>query len=134
MLYLYTYSITLVVMGMIDAVWLYVMTSRFYKPYLGHLLSPAPNLTAAVLFYVLYAMGLTGLVIVPGIESHTSLLKVGVMGALFGLVAYGTYDLTNLATLKSWPCVVSLVDMVWGSGVSAVVCVISVWLYRLIHV
>jgi uncharacterized membrane protein len=117
----------------IDGVWLATMSKRFYAARLGSLMTASPRLAPAGVFYLLYALGITLLVAVPAVNDGTALLKVFAYGALLGLVAYGTYDLTNQATLKDWPVVVTVVDLVWGALLTGVVSIISVALTRLIN-
>lgn len=114
----------------IDAVWLSVMTKRFYTPNLGHLLAEAPKFGPAIVFYALYVVGVLYFVILPALEGGSSPLRVFLSGALFGLVAYGTYDLTNQATLKDWPVVVTAVDLVWGACLTGFVALIAVVVSR----
>ena len=97
-----------------DAVWLSQMSSRFYRPAIGELLAAKPNFAAAALFYLLYVTGVLLLAVVPAAEKH-SLAAAATLGALVGLVAYGTYDLTNQATLADWPLRLTLIDMAWGT-------------------
>lgn len=123
--FLASFLSSLLAMLAIDAVWLFTMSSRFYKPNLHHLLAEAPALFPAVLFYVIYAFGLTFLVTLPAVQAGQSVFKIFLLGALFGFVAYATYDLTNQATLKNWPVIVSVVDMMWGAILTGVVSVIS---------
>ena len=85
---------------------------------------PDINWTAAIIFYLLFILGLVFFVIAPAIEKN-SLTHALLFGALFGLITYATYDLTNLATLKNWPILVSVVDMVWGVVLSASVATIT---------
>lgn len=115
----------------IDAVWLSVMSKRFYTPNIGHLLAEAPKFGPAIVFYVLYLIGVLYFVILPALENGTSLFRVFLSGALFGLVAYGTYDLTNQATLKDWPVVVTAVDLVWGACLTGLVAFIAVSVSRM---
>ncbi|MBN9015867.1 MAG: DUF2177 family protein [Rhizobiales bacterium] len=113
------YLATGIVFLAIDAVWLSTMASRFYKPQLGDLMTDQANWPAAVLFYLLYVAGVVLFVVQPALASGrwTSAL---LMGALFGLVAYGTYDLTNQATLRNWPALLTVVDLAWGTALTAV--------------
>lgn len=104
----------------IDMVWLGLLAKSFYKKHLGFLLSPSPNWTAATIFYLLFVAGLVIFVVVPAIRSG-SFSGVLLKGALFGLITYATYDLTNLATIRDWPLVVTVVDMLWGILLSALV-------------
>lgn len=97
----------------IDIVWLAVVARGFYRRQVGFLLSDQPNWWAAIAFYLLFVAGLLVFAVVPGIQAG-SLRRTLLLAGFFGLVTYATYDLTNLATVKNWPWVVTLVDMVWG--------------------
>ena len=116
------YGACIVVFFAIDLVWLTTMNSRLYQPKLGSLLAEKPNLLAAVVFYALYVVGIVALAVVPGV---TDGVVWGALwrGALFGLIAYATYDLTNLATVANWPLDLTLIDLVWGTSVTSVVAV-----------
>lgn len=114
------YVSCLVVFLAIDAVWLVSMNSRFYQPRLGALLAEKPNLTAAAVFYALYVAGIVALAVVPGYAAGGIWAAVW-RGALLGLVAYATYDLTNLATLARWPLDLTFIDLAWGTAVTSVV-------------
>jgi len=120
MFYLKLYLCTLVGFLAIDAVWLTVVARGFYRRQLDFLLSDQPNWWAAIIFYLLFVVGLLVFAIVPGLQAG-SLRKVLLLGAFFGLVTYATYDLTNLATVKNWPWLVTLVDMAWGTVLAAAV-------------
>lgn len=104
----------------IDIIWLGVVARSFYSKHLGYLLTPNPNWTAAFLFYLLFVAGALVLVVQPGLETG-SLPKMLIRAALFGLVTYATYDLTNLATVKDWPVIVTVVDLIWGTCLSITV-------------
>ena len=103
----------------LDFIWLTTATGLLYRPLLGTLLAPEPNLPVAALFYVFYVVGLVVFAVLPAANAGSWLMALG-LGALLGLVAYGTYDITNLATLRDWPLMVTLVDLAWGATVSAV--------------
>lgn len=118
--FLKLYFISLLTFLAIDAVWLVFIAPKFYKTHIGYLMREKPNLLAALLFYILFMVGLVIFVIEPAL-THNSLITVLLTGGLFGLVTYATYDLTNLATIKGWPIVVTLVDLVWGTVLSAIV-------------
>jgi uncharacterized membrane protein len=105
---------SLVTMGILDGVWLGFATSKLYKPGIGHLMADKPNVPAAVLFYLLYAAGVTYLVTLPALASHQFGSAV-MRGAVLGFIAYGTYDLTSLAILRGWPVNVTVADMIWGA-------------------
>ena len=99
-----------------DVVWLGAVAMPLYQAGIGHLMAAEPLWAAGLAFYLLYAAGLLVLVVRPAASSPLTLLA---KGALFGLCAYGTYDLSNLATLRGWPWTLSLIDMAWGSAISA---------------
>jgi uncharacterized membrane protein len=125
------YGVALAVFLAIDFVWLSIMGPRFYAPELGKLLLDRPNLPIAFIFYLIFVLGLLVFVIHPAIGAASVWPAIG-LGALFGLVAYSTYDLTNLATVRGFTVKVAVVDMLWGMGVSAAVTGISLWLYRVL--
>lgn len=101
------------IMGIIDAAWLSVVANKFYKSQLGPLLLEKPNMIAAVLFYVVFVVGVVVFAVMPAVAAGNWKLALG-LGALLGLVTYATYDLTNLATLKNFPVKVVIVDLIWG--------------------
>jgi len=108
------YLVTLAIFFLIDMVWLGLVAKNFYRSQLGEMLSPKVNWVAAILFYLLFIAGLQLFVITPALQSGGALAALW-RGALFGLIAYATYDLTNLATLKDWPLLVTVVDLAWGA-------------------
>lgn len=114
------------VMGVLDALWLSVIANKFYKSQIGLLLLDKPNMFAAVLFYIIYVVGIVLFVLNPALEKHSWQHAIS-HGALFGFVAYATYDLTNLATLKQWPVKLVVVDLLWGALLTAAVAGISFW-------
>jgi uncharacterized membrane protein len=118
--YVWLYLLSLVVFLGIDAVWLGVMSSRFYNPQLGDLMRDKPNLAVALVFYLVYVVGVLVLAVIPGVDAG-SLGKAILFGALLGLVAYGTYDFTNLATVRGFPAIVAAVDVVWGTVLTGTV-------------
>jgi uncharacterized membrane protein len=117
--YLVTGLATASVMLALDLLWLGLIAKPFYQKGIGHLMAERPNVPAAVAFYAVFALGLTVFAIVPHSPAGDWSKTLG-SAALFGLVAYATYDLTNLATLKQWPLGLSLIDMAWGSLISTV--------------
>lgn len=121
------YLITLVVFTLIDLVWLLVISKRLYQEKIGHLMADTVNLPAAAIFYLLYILALVFFVINPAVDKKSVLYALGA-GAFFGLVAYGTYDLTNLATLKGWPASLTVIDLIWGSFVTGSTCAVTTWL------
>lgn len=116
------YGIALLTFLLIDGLWLGFVARSFYANQLGGLLKPDVNWLAAGIFYAFFIVGLVVFVIAPAVE-RTSLSFALWYGALFGAIAYATYDLTNLATLKDWPVLVTLVDIVWGGVLAASVSV-----------
>lgn len=108
-----TYLLTTVVFFAVDMLWLGVVAKGFYQKQLGPMLSEQVNWPAAIVFYLLFVAGILVFVVFPALDKG-SLGRVVVLGALFGLVTYATYDLTNLATFRGFPPLVAAVDMVWG--------------------
>jgi len=108
----------------IDIVWLVFVAKKFYQEQIGFLMKPDINWFAAVIFYLLFIAGLVTFVIAPAVEKQ-SLIYALLFGALFGLVTYATYDLTNLATIKDWPVLVTVVDLIWGTLLAASISVIT---------
>ncbi len=123
-MFLKLYLIALPVFFAIDMVWLALIARNFYKNQLGFLMRPEVNWSAAILFYVLFLLGLVVFVIEPALAKKEWVQALG-KGALFGLITYATYDLTNLATLKDWPFTVVWVDMLWGTVLAASVSIIT---------
>jgi uncharacterized membrane protein len=125
------YMVVLVVFFTIDMVWLGIVAKSIYSKYLGYLMSPKVNWGAALLFYLLFILGLLVFVIQPAlvIQSTSDLL---LKAALFGLVTYATYDLTNLATIKDWPVVITLIDLTWGMSLSVIVSGLSYFIINLL--
>jgi uncharacterized membrane protein len=107
------YGVAVVTFLVIDLLWLGVVARSFYQANLGHLMRPSVNWAAAMLFYLIFVTGIVVLVVWPAIERQ-SLGQAILLGALFGLVTYAAYDLTNLATLAGFPVKVAIVDLVWG--------------------
>ena len=127
--YLKMYIIAFIIFLAIDAIWLGLVAPKFYKSQIGHLMSEKPNLIAALVFYLLFIIGVVYFVVAPGIESQ-SITKILVAGALFGFMTYATYDLTNLATLKDWPITVTIVDLIWGTSLSTLIGVGTFYIYN----
>jgi len=119
------YAITFVCFFLIDMIWLGLIAKGFYHKHLGGMMSSRVNWAAAVLFYLLFILGLVIFVVQPALLENSPLNAL-LFGALLGLVCYATYDLTNLATLKDWPLVVTIVDLVWGTVLGGSVSLISV--------
>ena len=114
----------------IDGLWLVLMHKRFYVPNIGHLLSDFTAIWPAVIFYILYGIALNVFVVLPALKNNTGYLELLMLGLLFGMVTYGTYDLTNQVTLKNWPWIVTVVDIAWGSCLAGAVSLISTFMTR----
>lgn len=120
--YLAAYVSALVVMVAIDLVWLGVVAKPAYQQGIGHLMAGEIRVGAALLFYAIFIVGLMLFAVTPlaGDGGTVPWGRTLLLGALFGFFAYATYDFTNLATLRDWPVGLSIMDMAWGTGVSAV--------------
>jgi uncharacterized membrane protein len=118
------YLLTVPVFFLIDMVWLGFVAKGFYRRHLGDFLAPKFNWTAAIVFYLLFIVGILVFAVLPGME-RGSFAHCLLMGVLFGFFTYATYDLTNLATLKGWPMPIVIVDIIWGMVLSGSVAAIS---------
>jgi uncharacterized membrane protein len=123
-MFIKTYLISLSVFLFLDIIWLGLVAKNFYSKQIGFLMKTDINWTAAIVFYLLFIFGLVLFVINPAL-SKNSWQQALLLGGLFGLITYATYDLTNLATIKDWPLLVTLVDLLWGTILAASVSVIS---------
>jgi uncharacterized membrane protein len=115
-----SYALTFVVFFIVDMAWLGFIAKDLYKKYLGNLLSEQVNWMAAVIFYLLFVVGIFIFAIMPAVEKN-SVVSAITLGALFGFFTYATYDLTNLATLKSWSINIAIIDIIWGSVLTGIV-------------
>lgn len=120
------YALTLPIFFGIDMVWLGLVATKFYRQQIGYIMRDTPNWTAAILFYLLFIGGLIVFVIAPAVAKREWLYALS-YGALFGFMTYATYDLTNLATVKDWPILVTVVDLIWGSVLAASVSTAVYW-------
>lgn len=112
------------IMGIIDAVWLGVVANKLYKAELGPLLAAKPNMVAALLFYIIFVIGVVVFAVLPAASAGDWKVALG-LGALLGLVTYATYDLTNLATLKNFPVKIVVIDLIWGVLLTATVATLT---------
>jgi uncharacterized membrane protein len=119
-------AIVFIVFVGLDFVWLNLASDAVYGQHLSSILAKEPDARAAAMFYVLYAAGLTLFVVRPNLETGT-VRRALMMGAGFGLVAYGTYDLTNQATLATWSAAVTIIDMLWGAVLSGIASAAGLW-------
>jgi uncharacterized membrane protein len=127
--YLWAFVATLLAMLVLDAVWLGLLARDLYQEGIGPLMRAQPLWAAALAFYLMYAAGLVWFAVRPQ-RDQPLVRRAALAGALLGLVAYGTYDLSNLATLNGWPVHIVLVDMVWGAVVSAASAAAGQWAWN----
>lgn len=130
--YVKIYIVGLVLFLLIDAVWLGVIAKNMYKQYLGYLMGDVVW-WAVIAFYLLFIIGLEYFCIVPALKAG-SVLQALYAGALFGLITYATYDLTNQATIKGWPIMVTFIDLLWGAGIGAIVSALTVKIALLLKI
>ena len=116
--WLAAYLSTVILFLAVDAIWLGVIARGFYRDQLGHLMLESPKLGLALVFYLFFAAAITVLVVMPAVRSGLW-WHAAVYGGILGLAAYGTYDITNMATLREWPAFMSVVDMAWGTILTA---------------
>ncbi len=117
------------VMGLLDFVWLGYIAKKLYYGEMGKILLDKPNMIPALVFYVIYVVGVVVFVVNPAIAKGSLIHAIG-YGAMFGFVAYATYDLTNLATLKGFSAKVVVIDLIWGAVLTAAVAGVT---YLVLH-
>jgi uncharacterized membrane protein len=127
--YLKLYALTVPVFFAIDMLWLGVVAKGFYQRKLGFILSPSINWAAAITFYLIFIVGILIFAVRPAVNSN-SWVQAAVLGALFGFFTYATYDLSNLATIKNWPLVVVVADIVWGMCLCTLTALLSYLISR----
>ncbi len=118
--YLKLYFATLAVFFAADMIWLGFIAKNLYKKHLGFLMAPEVNWYAALIFYIIFIVGVLVFVVLPGIKENDLPLTL-VKAAFFGLITYATYDLTNLATVRDWPMVITFIDLIWGMVLTSIV-------------
>ncbi|MDX9893198.1 MAG: DUF2177 family protein [Patescibacteria group bacterium] len=116
------YLISLIIFLAIDLVWLGMVAKNIYQQQLGQLMRPNPNWLAAIIFYAIYVVGILVFIVYP---YQQNLTKVLLMGALFGFIAYATFDLTSLAVIKNWPLKMTIIDLIWGAVLTGSVAILS---------
>jgi uncharacterized membrane protein len=126
-----SYILTTIVFFAIDMVWLGFIAKNIYRKYLGTLLSDTVNWTAAIIFYLVFIVGIFIFVINPSVEKQ-SVFRAVVLGALFGFIAYATYDLTNYATLKGFPLNIVFIDLAWGAVLTSLVSLAGYYIVRVV--
>lgn len=124
-----TYVIALVVFFLIDIVWLVVVARKLYQQELGYIMSEKPNWIVAALFYLIFIAGLVFFVINPALAKNNWTYAL-LVGMLFGLITYSTYDLTNLATLKDWPIKITIIDLIWGTSLGGLVSTVTFFILK----
>ena len=124
MIWLAYFAVTFVVFMGIDLVWLGFVAKNIYSKYLGYLMAPKVNWLAALVFYVIFIIGILYFVIAPSLVDR-DFTQLVIRAMLFGFITYATYDLTNLATVRDWPITITIIDLIWGTTLSTSVSVIS---------
>ncbi len=124
-----TISVALVIFFAIDMVWLGLIAKNLYSKYLGFIMAPNVKWLAAIIFYLVFIVGLAFFVIEPALAKQ-SLSYAIFAGLFFGFVTYATYDLTNLATLKDWSLLITIIDLVWGSFLGGAVSTLTYLILR----
>lgn len=123
------FIIATIVFLLIDLLWLGVLSKDLYKEELGHLISNEFKLVPAVIFYIAFVIGLLVLVLKPGIKEK-SLKKIIIYALIYGFATYGAYDLTNYATMKDFPLLIVVIDLIWGTSLTLVTSIITYVVYR----
>lgn len=118
------FGVTFIVFMGIDLIWLGFVAKNLYAKYLGYLMAPKINWLAALIFYVIFIIGILYFVIAPTLVDR-NLGQLILRAALFGFITYATYDLTNLATVRDWPITITIIDLIWGTTLSTSVSLIS---------
>ncbi len=126
-----SYLLTAVVFFAIDIVWLGFIAKNLYRKYLGAFISDQVNWTAAIIFYLIYIIGISVFAIYPS-ANKDSFLHAILLGGLFGAIAYATYDLTNLATLKNWPLPIVFIDIAWGAVLTGMVSLAGFYIVKMV--
>ena len=124
-----SYILTTIVFFAVDMVWLGFIAKNIYRKYLGALLSDTVNWAAAIIFYLIFIAGIFIFVINPAIEKQSAVRAIA-LGAVFGFIAYATYDLTNYATLKGFPLNIVFIDLAWGAVLTAIVSVAGYYITK----
>lgn len=122
---------TFLIFILIDLIWLGIISRNLYKGQIGHLMTDNIKWAAVIIFYLIFVGGVLTFAVMPG-GSEKNLAKTIILGGIFGFIAYATYDLTNLATLKDWPTKIVFIDMAWGTILSSLTSLGSYYLYNFI--
>ncbi len=127
------FGIALIIFLVIDMIWLGFIAKNFYREHLGHLLKTNVSWLPAVIFYLIFVAGLVFFVINPALVNDSFRYAL-FAGAFFGFITYATYDLTNHATVKGWPLLVTLADLAWGSFIASATASISFWISKFLNI
>ncbi|MGB4759189.1 MAG: DUF2177 family protein [Candidatus Saccharimonadales bacterium] len=127
--YFLQYIVAALLFVIIDAVWLTTLAPKFYRKHMGSMLRKKPDLFAAVIFYAVYILGIVVFALSPALREGSVWYALG-LGGLLGFVMYATYDLTNQSTLKNWPKIVTVVDLAWGTFITATVSLLAFLIFR----
>lgn len=128
--FIISYSLVILFLLILDGIWLSIMLPNVYKPNLSHLLSETIHYFPAIIFYLIYAFGLYFFVINNVYEKDFTISKIFLYSFLFGAVCYSTYDLTNQATLKNWPPIITIIDILWGGALTSITSILTVTMLR----
>ncbi len=131
MTYVVAYIVTAIVFFAIDFIWLSKVALNFYRKEIGHVLLDQPNLAPAAAFYLFYIIGIVYFAITPALASD-NWVQALLAGLLLGAIAYGTYDMTNLATVKNWSLSVTVIDILWGAALTGVAATAGFFAARLV--
>lgn len=131
--FLKLYIVSLSVFLGIDFLWLGFIARKLYQKYLGYIMTDKVVWFSALLFYLIFISGLIFFVVEPALKDKGMLYAL-YAGAFFGFVAYATYDLTNLATIKGWPLIVTVLDLIWGAFISGSTALITVFIIKKFHI
>jgi len=124
------YGMTACVFFTIDLFWLGFAAKGLYQRYIGELLRAQVNWAAAVVFYAIYIGGIEVFVLIPALQDGAGIVRTAVMGGLLGFFAYSTFDLTCLALIRDWSVTIAVLDMLWGTVLTALTSVVVIWLVR----
>lgn len=131
MIYLKIFGVAIIIFFAIDMVWLGLIAKKLYSTHLGYIMAPNVRWGAALIFYVLFVIGLAFFVIEPAIVKDSWSYAL-LAGMFFGLITYATYDLTNLATIRDWPVFITLIDLAWGTTLGGLVSLFTFFIVRLL--
>jgi len=127
---LVSFLATIIPLVVVDGTYLFTIGGTFYRNYIGHLMSPSVSFLPVGIFYLIYTAGILALVVLPALKSGQGIGMTFLMGAILGFVAYSAYDLTNQASLRDWPVIVTIVDIAWGAFVTGTASALAVWISR----